>query len=233
MEAIVRLSGAERSYGTGFRTTALHPTDLEVRRGELVVVLGPSGSGKTTLLNLIGGLDRPTTGRVEVDGEAVSSLPPAAQGEFRRRKVGFVFQFFNLIPTLTARENVAFAVELAGVAADIDGLLREVGLEGREDRFPAELSGGEQQRVAIVRALAKRPALLLCDEPTGALDVETGKQVLALLARQARDEKRTVVIVTHNSAVAALGDRVVRLRDGKVVTDERNERPAAAEELAW
>jgi putative ABC transport system ATP-binding protein len=230
---MIRLQGVEKSYGQGVRTLGLRATDLTIDRGQLVVVLGPSGSGKTTLLNLVGGLDRPTSGRIEVDGQELTGLSRAALTEFRRRQVGFVFQFFNLIPTLTAEENVSFGAELARSTADPRKLLDAVGLAGREDRFPAELSGGEQQRVAVARALAKEPSLLLCDEPTGALDLETGKQVLALLARQAREHERTVLLVTHNTAIAGLADRVLRLRDGTVVGDERNERCVSAADLAW
>ena len=230
---MIRLTGAEKTYGEGVRTFGLRATDLTIERGELVVVLGPSGSGKTTLLNLIGGLDRASAGRVEVEGADLTGLSRAALTEFRRRQIGFVFQFFNLIPTLTAAENVAFAAELARTKSDPRRVLEAVGLGGREDRFPSELSGGEQQRVAIARALAKEPPLLLCDEPTGALDIETGKQVLALLAGQAREHKRTVIVVTHNTPVAGLGDRVLRMRDGHVVGDERNEHPVSADDLSW
>jgi putative ABC transport system ATP-binding protein len=233
MDVLVRLEAAEKSYGTTVKTPALRATDLTIPRGQMMVILGPSGSGKTTLLNLIGGLDRPTGGRVAVDGIDLTKLSAYHLGEYRRRKVGFVFQFFNLIPTLTARENVAFAAELARTTADPVRLLEAVGLQGCENRFPAELSGGQQQRVAIARALAKEPPLLLCDEPTGALDVETGKQVLALLGRQARDEDRTVIVVTHNAEVGRMGDRVLRLRDGRVASDECNARPSAAAELVW
>ena len=219
MNGEITLQGVTRSYGTTVRTVALHPTDLRVPSGEVVAILGPSGSGKTTLLNLIGGLDRPDGGRLVVAGAELQGLDDVTLGEFRRASVGFVFQFFNLVPSLTAWENVALAAELSGDAADVDGLLAAVGLGGLGDRFPSELSGGQQQRVAIARALAKRPALVLCDEPTGALDQETGRQVLALLRRTASERGCSVIIVTHDPGVAEWCDRVIRLRDGEIVSN--------------
>lgn len=217
MEAMISLQGAGREYGERTRVRALHPTDLEIPAGELVVLLGPSGSGKTTLLNLIGGLDRPSEGQVRVDGIRIDTLGDRALGEFRRDHVSFVFQFFNLVPSLTAAENVALAAEIGGVKVDPVALLRMVGLLGLAERFPAELSGGQQQRVAVARALARRPPVLLCDEPTGALDRASGVEVLDLIDRTRRASGQTVVIVTHDPTVAERADRVVRLEDGRVM----------------
>ncbi|MBI5498334.1 MAG: ABC transporter ATP-binding protein [Deltaproteobacteria bacterium] len=233
MAVVVSLHGAEKSYGTTVRTRALHPTSLEFEGGKVVAILGPSGSGKTTLLNLVGGLDRPDGGRVVVDNVDISGLNDRGLTEFRRRTVGFVFQFFNLVPSLTVRENVAFAAEIAGLSTDVDGVIRDVGLAGLEDRFPGELSGGQQQRVAIARALAKKPRLVLADEPTGALDQDTGKQVLALLQDAARNQGTTVLLVTHNTPLAAMADRVTRLKDGAVVKDEMNLSPMPIADINW
>ncbi|MBM3267459.1 MAG: ABC transporter ATP-binding protein [Candidatus Sericytochromatia bacterium] len=236
--SLVETQGLARAYGREIKTHALRPTDLALAAGEVVAIVGPSGSGKTTLLNLIGGLDRPSAGTVRSCGMDLERLDDVSLGEYRRLKVGFVFQFFNLVDTLTAGENVALARDLAGGSADVPALLGAVGLAGKEDRFPAELSGGEQQRVAIARALAKDPPLLLCDEPTGALDVEAGKQVLELLVAAARppagaQERRAVVVVTHNLAVAAACDRVLRLRDGAVVADERGGARVPVADAGW
>ena len=225
MTALIELDGAAKVYAGAVPTPALRPTDLRVGRGELVVILGPSGSGKSTLLNLIGGLDRPSAGRVRVDGVDLAALPPPRLADFRRDHVGFVFQFYNLLPSLTARENVELAAELSGRRAAVDGALAAVGLAARAGHFPGQLSGGEQQRVAIARALVKDPPLLLCDEPTGALDEGTGSAVLALLEGLVREGGKTVLLVTHNAALAERATRVVRLRDGALVADER---PAAA-----
>jgi putative ABC transport system ATP-binding protein len=217
---LARLERAGRVYGQKVRTRALAPTDLEVRDGEVALLLGPSGSGKTTLLNLLGGLDAPTEGRVIVDERDLGALGRRELTLFRRASVGFVFQFFNLVPSLTARENVELAAELVGSdGRAADAWLARVGLGGLEDRFPSELSGGQQQRVAIARALAKRPRLLLADEPTGALDQETGHKVLELLQQAARGEKCAVVVVTHDESLVSYADRVIRLRDGKIVSD--------------
>jgi len=218
----VRLIEATRVYGDGVKTRALAPTTLAFEGAEVTLLLGPSGSGKTTLLNLIGGLDSPSEGSVEVDGRDLSKLDRRALTLFRREYVGFVFQFFNLVPTLTVRENVAIAAQLVKRApSDVDAWLEHVGLATLGDRFPSELSGGQQQRVAIARALAKHPKLLLADEPTGALDHETGKQVLALLRDTATAAGCTVVIVTHDEAMISEGDRIVRLLDGAIKSDSR------------
>lgn len=221
MNELVRLEGVEKQYGTVVRTRALASTDLTLEGGHLVVILGPSGSGKTTLLNLIGGLDSPTRGRIEVAGQDLSSLDARALGHYRRDQVGFVFQFFNLIPSLTASENVALAAELVDNRSGVDALLEAVGLGAQGDHFPAELSGGQQQRVAIARALAKRPRILLADEPTGALDHETGRGIVQLLRGAADDRERLVIVVTHDESITAYADRVIRLRDGAIVNDDR------------
>ena len=226
-------------YETGqVQVRALDGVSLVFQSGELVVVLGPSGSGKTTLLNVVGGLDRPTAGAIRYGGTDITSLSDGDLGRFRRDHIGFVFQFFNLIPTLTARENVEFAAELVShdsrqTEERVRELLRLVGLEERADHFPSQLSGGEQQRVAIARAMAKDPNILLCDEPTGNLDFRTGQQILGLLQKLTSEQGKTCVLVTHNTAIAGVGTRVVRLRDGRVQSDERNASPLPASEVEW
>ncbi len=234
--AIASLHGVEKTYGTGAAMVrALRGVDLDIRGGELMVLLGPSGSGKTTLLNIVGGIEPATSGRVTVGGADIASLDDAARTEYRRTSVGFVFQFFNLIPTLTALENVQLIAELVGGGEPgrSELVLRAVGLSDRMHHFPGALSGGEQQRVAIARALVKEPPLLLCDEPTGSLDLETGRRVLALLRSLASNDGRTIVIVTHNSAIAAIADRVVTMGSGQVTDLAANPAPAAAETLEW
>jgi putative ABC transport system ATP-binding protein len=201
---------------------ALRSVDLDLYRGEFVVLLGPSGSGKSTLLNILGGLDVPTSGTVTFFEHDLTVEDDRELTRFRREHVGFVFQFYNLIPSLTARENVALVTEIAALPMDPDEALRLVGLGDRLDHFPAQLSGGEQQRVAIARAIAKRPEVLLCDEPTGALDFQTGKLVLEALARVNRELGATTAVITHNAAIAAMADRVVRLRSGEIVEVHRN-----------
>lgn len=234
-DRLIELRDLTRLYQMGEVTvTALDGLELSIERGEFIVLLGPSGSGKTTTLNLIGGLDRPTSGDVIVEGEAIAGYDEERLTRYRRRKVGFIFQFFNLIPTLTAAENVEFALSLTGSGGErARDLLDLVGLGPRAGHFPAQLSGGEQQRVAIARALANRPPVLLCDEPTGNLDVETGRQVLQVLRDLNDGEGATVVLVTHNTAIAPIADRVVRLRDGAVDHVERNGAPRPVEELSW
>ncbi len=234
-EAAVLTRGLEKVYGTGdVAVRALDGVDLTVPRGEFVVLLGPSGSGKTTLLNVVGGIDAATAGSVVVNGIDVAGLDNAARTAFRRDQVGFVFQFFNLIPTLTALENVRLIAEIAGRdGEDSKAALEAVGLGHRIDNFPAGLSGGEQQRVAVARAVAKAPPLLLGDEPTGALDLETGRAVLDLLRSLNRDRGITMFLVTHSSVIAEMADRVLHLRDGRIVGDERNEHPKDASELRW
>jgi putative ABC transport system ATP-binding protein len=231
---LVELQRVTKTYGEGaLAVHALRDVDLRVRSKEFVVLLGPSGSGKTTLLNVIGGIEPSSSGQVRVAGLDVGALDEEGRTRFRRQTLGFVFQFFNLIPTLTARENVELVAELQGAADRAGPVLERVGLGERMDRFPAELSGGEQQRVAVARALAGGPRLLLGDEPTGALDLETGRSVLGLLRGMADELAQTVLIVTHNAAIAGMADRVLRMRDGRIVADERNEQPLDASDLEW
>jgi putative ABC transport system ATP-binding protein len=212
---------------------ALRAVDLDLYRGEFVVILGPSGSGKSTLLNILGGLDVPTSGSVRFFDHDLTGANDRELTRFRREHVGFVFQFYNLIPSLTARENVALVTEIAGHPLDPAAALALVGLEQRLDHFPAQLSGGEQQRVAIARAVAKQPDALLCDEPTGALDYETGKIVLEVLERINRELGTTTAIITHNAGIGAMADRVIRLRSGQIADIHRNERRARPDELSW
>ncbi len=229
------LRGVTKVYGSGDAAVhALRGVDLEIAPGELVVVLGPSGSGKTTLINIIGGIEAATDGTVEVAGEDLSGRAPASLSDFRRDHVGFVFQFFNLIPTLTARENVEVIVELTGRGDTkrASALLADVGLADRMNNFPAQLSGGQQQRVALARALATDPDILLADEPTGALDLATGRQILELLQSLHRSG-RTVVIVTHNASVAQIADRVVTVVDGRITSVRHNDNPADAHDVTW
>jgi len=212
---------------------ALSDVDLDLVRGEFVVILGPSGSGKSTLLNILGGLDVPTSGTVHFFEHDLTAAGERALTRFRREHIGFVFQFYNLIPSLTARENVALVTEIARRPLDPADALRLVGLGDRLDHFPAQLSGGEQQRVAIARAVAKQPDALLCDEPTGALDYETGKVVLEVLERVNRELGTTTAIITHNASIGAMADRVVRLRSGRITEIHANARRARPEELSW
>lgn len=212
---------------------ALRGVDLELFSGELVVVLGPSGSGKSTLLNALGGLDAPTSGAVRWHDHDLAVADDALLTEYRRDHVGFVFQFYNLVPSLTARENVALAAEIARDPMQPEEALRLVGLEGRLDHFPSQLSGGEQQRVAIARAVVKRPDVLLCDEPTGALDAGAGRLVLEVLAGVNRELGTTTVIITHNASIAAIADRVIRFHDGRIASIEVHEGRAPIAEVAW
>jgi putative ABC transport system ATP-binding protein len=212
---------------------ALRGVDLELFSGEFVVLLGPSGSGKSTLLNILGGLDVPTAGTVRYGNEELTSYDDAALTRYRRRHVGFVFQFYNLIPSLTARENVALITEIAENPMKPEEALELVGLRERLDHFPAQLSGGEQQRVAIARAIAKRPQVLLCDEPTGALDITTGIVVLSVIDRINRELGTTTAIITHNAAIAAMANRVISLADGRVKQVQVHDRRATASELTW
>ncbi len=212
---------------------ALRGVDLDVRAGELIVLLGPSGSGKSTLLNIIGGLDTPTSGSILFEGEDLSQSDEAALTRYRREHVGFVFQFYNLIPSLTARENVALVTDISAHPMVPAEALEWVGLGERIDHFPSQLSGGEQQRVAIARAIAKRPQVLLCDEPTGALDYETGKLVLEVIARINAELGTTAMVITHNAAIAQMADRVLRLGDGRIVGEERPARKLSAAEISW
>jgi len=204
-----------------------------IKKGEFAVVVGVSGAGKTTVLNMLGGIDNCDEGTIIVDGKNVSKLSDKGMILYRRCDIGFVFQFYNLIQNLTAKENVELASEIADSHADIDSLMANVGLEDRKENFPAQLSGGEQQRVAITRALAKNPKLLLCDEPTGALDDDTGKKILALLHSTCKKQNMTVVLITHNIVITQIADRVIRMKNGKVIANEVNENPVSVEDIEW
>jgi putative ABC transport system ATP-binding protein len=233
-EVVFRAEGLAKVYQVGeVEVHALREVDLELRRGELAVILGPSGSGKSTLLNILGGLDVPTRGRVRFLDHDLTSGDERELTAFRREHVGFVFQFYNLIPSLTALENVALVTEVSPHPIDPAEALALVGLAERANHFPAQLSGGEQQRVAIARAVAKRPDVLLCDEPTGALDFETGVKVLEVLAQANRELGTTTAVITHNAAIAGMADRVIRMRSGRIVESTHNERRLAPAELSW
>jgi putative ABC transport system ATP-binding protein len=228
-----RAVGLTKTYPGETPVHALRGVDLEMAEGELVVLLGPSGSGKSTLLNILGGLDQPTSGEFYFRGRNVTAMSPRELTLYRRDHVGFVFQFYNLIPSLTARENVALVTEIARHPMTPDEVLTMVGLGHRLDHFPAQLSGGEQQRVAIARAIAKRPSVLLCDEPTGALDSKTGIVVLQAIVRANQELGTTTAVITHNAVMAAMADRVMRFADGQIATIERNAQKLAPEQLSW
>ncbi len=233
-DAIFRIRDLRKVYGAGeTQVNALAGVDLEIARGEFVVLLGPSGSGKSTLLNILGGLDVPSSGAVAFGDLELSAANDAVLTRYRREHVGFVFQFYNLIPSLTVRENIALVTDIVAHPMSVDEAIDLVGLSGRRDHFPAQLSGGEQQRVAVARAIVKRPEVLLCDEPTGALDYETGKLVLDVIARINRELHTTIVVITHNAAIARMADRVVRLGGGRIQQVELNAHPCAAAELSW
>ncbi len=232
--AFVEFQNVGKTYEMGeVRIKALHDASFTVEKGELVVIVGPSGAGKTTLLNILGGMDTLSRGRVLLDGEEVSKLNRKQLTNYRRQDVGFVFQFYNLIGNLTALENVELANQICKDPLDAVQILKDVGLEDRMKNFPSQLSGGEQQRVAIARALAKNPKLLLCDEPTGALDYQTGKAILKLLQDTGRQTGMTVIIITHNSALTAMADRVIRVKNGTVVSEVVNEKPQDISEIEW
>ena len=223
-----------KSYGSGnAQINALDGVDFEINKGEFCILLGSSGAGKTTLLNMLGGMDTITSGRIEFDGKDVSKLSKRELAEYRRHDVGFVFQFYNLIPNLTALENVEIAAQLCKNPIPAAEALRMVGLSERANNFPAQLSGGEQQRVAIARALAKNPRLLLCDEPTGALDYVTGKAVLKLLYDLSREHGTTVIIITHNQAIAPMADRIIKIKSGKIRSNEINKNVIPIDEIEW
>ncbi len=230
----IEFKDVKKIYKTGdVQVNALNGADFYIDEGELCVILGQSGAGKTTLLNILGGMDKLTTGSVFLDGREISKLSDKELALYRRHDVGFVFQFYNLIPNLTAIENVEMASQLVKEPMDPEKILSEVGLEERKSNFPAQLSGGEQQRVAIARALAKNPKLLLCDEPTGALDYQTGKSILKLLQKLSVGKNMTVVIITHNSALTAMADRVIRLKSGRVESNVENINPVPVETIEW
>ena len=230
----ISLDQVVKRYQMGEVTiTAADHISFDIDKGEFVIIVGPSGAGKTTVLNILGGMDACDEGPITVDGSLVSSYSSRQLTTYRRYDVGFVFQFYNLVQNLTARENVELAAEICRDPLDADTVLEEVGLADRKNNFPAQLSGGEQQRVSIARALAKNPKILLCDEPTGALDYKTGKQVLALLQATCRKQGRTVIVITHNSALAAMADRVIRINSGRVVDETVNPNPTPVERIEW
>lgn len=233
-EAYVKLEQVTKVYHVGeVDIHAVDGIDFEVQKGEFVVIVGPSGAGKTTVLNILGGMDTASTGRVLVDGKDIAKYSQRKLTGYRRDDIGFVFQFYNLIPNLTALENVEMALQICRNPLDARAVLKEVGLEERMDNFPAQLSGGEQQRVSIARALAKNPKLLLCDEPTGALDYNTGKAILKLLQEMCREKGMTVIVITHNSALAPMADRLIKIKNGKVSSMKVNENPISIDEIEW
>ena len=232
--AFVEFQNVGKIYRSGeVQVEALRDVNFQVERGELCVIVGPSGAGKTTLLNILGGMDSRTSGKILLDGEDISAYGKHRLVTYRRQDVGFVFQFYNLVQNLTALENVELASQICAHPLDPMQVLTDVGLKNRAANFPAQLSGGEQQRVAIARALAKNPKLLLCDEPTGALDYKTGKAILKLLQDTARNSGMTVIIITHNSALTAMADRVIRVKNGTVVSSVVNPNPRPVAEIEW
>lgn len=232
--AYIELKEVVKEYRTGdVVTRANNGINFEIDKGEFVVILGPSGAGKSTTLNILGGMDQATSGKVIMDGEDIASYNEKQLTTFRRYSVGFVFQNYNLVPNLTAKENVELMIQIAGSEADAVETLKDCGLGDRVNNFPAQLSGGEQQRVSIARAISGKPKLLLCDEPTGALDYETGKQVLKLLQDTCRDTNTTVVVITHNQTIARMADRVIQIQNGKVKDMTMNSSPLKVEEIEW
>lgn len=233
-KAFVRLTDVSKVYRMGeVEIRAVDRIGFEVGKGEFVVIVGPSGAGKTTVLNILGGMDTATSGEIVVDGENIAQYNRKKLTSFRRNDIGFVFQFYNLVPNLTAKENVELALQICKEPLEAEAVLREVGLGARLDNFPAQLSGGEQQRVSIARALAKNPKLLLCDEPTGALDYQTGKSILKLLQDTCRERGMTVLVITHNSALAPMADRVIKIKNGTVAKMYTNETPTPVEQIEW
>ena len=234
MAAYVEMDQVTKTYQMGEVTIkAADGISFQVEKGEFVVVVGPSGAGKTTVLNILGGMDTATTGKVSVDGTRVDKLKGKKLIQYRREDIGFVFQFYNLMQNLTALENVELALQICKDPLDAREVLEEVGLKDRLTNFPAQLSGGEQQRVSIARALAKNPKLLLCDEPTGALDYQTGKAILKLLQDMCRERGMTVIVITHNSALTPMADRVIKIKNGKVSRMTLNDHPTPVEEIEW
>ena len=230
----IELKNVCKEYKMGEITIkALNNTNFTIEKGELVVVVGPSGAGKTTALNILGGMDSVTSGDVIVDGKNIAKLKNRELTKYRREDIGFVFQFYNLVQNLTAIENVELATQICKDSLDPDDVMEKVGLSDRKNNFPSQLSGGEQQRVAIARAIAKNPKLLLCDEPTGALDYKTGKQILKLLQDTSRKENMTVIIITHNAAIAPMADKIIRFKNGTAESIEINENPVPVENIEW
>ncbi len=231
---LIRLENVKKIYQSGeVITKAVDGIDFTVEKGEFALIIGASGAGKTTVLNILGGMDTATSGAVFVDGEDIAQWNAKQLTRYRRNDIGFVFQFYNLVPNLTAVENVELALQICRNPLDAETVLREVGLGDRLNNFPAQLSGGEQQRVSIARALAKNPKLLLCDEPTGALDYQTGKSILKLLQDTCREKGKTVVVITHNLAIAPMADRVIEIKNGKVSRITKNEKPIPVENIEW
>ena len=234
MDTFVKLENITKIYHMGeVEIRAVDGIDFSIQKGEFVVIVGPSGAGKTTVLNILGGMDTASGGRIPVDGQDITKYSERQLTGYRRDDIGFVFQFYNLIPNLTALENVEMALQICRNPLDARAVLKEVGLEERMDNFPAQLSGGEQQRVSIARALAKNPKLLLCDEPTGALDYNTGKAILKLLQEMCREKGMTVIVITHNSALAPMADRLIKIKNGKVSSMKVNENPISIDEIEW
>ena len=234
MDTFVKLENITKIYHMGeVEIRAADGIDFSIQKGEFVVIVGPSGAGKTTVLNILGGMDTASGGRITVDGQDITKYSERQLTGYRRDDIGFVFQFYNLIPNLTALENVEMALQICRNPLDARAVLKEVGLEERMDNFPAQLSGGEQQRVSIARALAKNPKLLLCDEPTGALDYNTGKAILKLLQEMCREKGMTVIVITHNSALAPMADRLIKIKNGKVSSMKVNENPISIDEIEW
>lgn len=234
MDTFVKLENITKIYHMGeVEIRAVDGIDFSIQKGEFVVIVGPSGAGKTTVLNILGGMDTASGGRITVDGQDITKYSERQLTGYRRDDIGFVFQFYNLIPNLTALENVEMALQICRNPLDARAVLKEVGLEERMDNFPARLSGGEQQRVSIARALAKNPKLLLCDEPTGALDYNTGKAILKLLQEMCREKGMTVIVITHNSALAPMADRLIKIKNGKVSSMKVNENPISIDEIEW
>lgn len=232
--AYIEFKDVVKSYTSGEQTTyALSNMNFQIEKGEFCVIVGPSGAGKTTLLNILGGMDTATSGTVTLDGREISSLTERQLTDYRRNDVGFVFQFYNLVPNLTAKENVELASEICKDSLDPVKPLTDVGLAERINNFPAQLSGGEQQRVSIARALAKNPKIILCDEPTGALDYNTGKAVLALLQDTCRSTGKTVIVITHNGALTQIADRVIRVKNGQAISVETNADPVPVQNIEW
>ena len=230
----VKLKNVTKIYQMGeVQIRAVDGIDFSIDKGEFVVVVGPSGAGKTTVLNILGGMDKASGGEVLVDGKDIAGYSQKQLTGYRRNDIGFVFQFYNLVPNLTALENVELALQISRNPLDAKTVMQEVGLGDRLNNFPAQLSGGEQQRVSIARALAKNPKLLLCDEPTGALDYQTGKAILKLLQDMCRERGMTVIVITHNSALTPMADRVIRIKNGKVAETHRNEHPVSVETIEW
>ena len=234
MDTFVKLENITKIYHMGeVEIRAVDGIDFSIQKGEFVVIVGPSGAGKTTVLNILGGMDTASGGRITVDGQDITKYSERQLTGYRRDDIGFVFQFYNLIPNLTALENVEMALQICRNPLDARAVLKEVGLEERMDNFPAQLSGGEQQRVSIARALAKNPKLLLCDEPTGALDYNTGKAILKLLQEMCREKGMTVIVITHNSALAPMAGRLIKIKNGKVSSMKVNENPISIDEIEW